>query len=146
MLCAIPNISTMLIMRYSRAVEGVGSSIAMSSFTVIFIELYPEKVGTITSWSETALGLGYSIGPAIGGFLYDNGGFHLPFTVIGVSNILFAIIMMLALPKEESITTTTKEKSGGSYTSIIKIILGVRRVLQNVFSLIYILSSSRIQG
>ena len=144
MLCAIPNISTILIIaHHSRAVEGVGSSIAMSSFTVIFIELYPEKVGTITSWSETALGLGYSIGPAIGGFLYDNGGFHLPFTVIGVSNILFAIIMMLALPKEES--TTTKEKSGCSYTSIIKIILGVRKELQNVFSLIYILSSSRIQ-
>ena len=87
MLCAIPNISTIIVFCYSRAVEGVGSSIAMSSFTVIFIDLYPNKVGTINSWSQTALGVGYSIGPAIGGFLYDIGGFHLPFTVIGVSNI-----------------------------------------------------------
>ena len=112
---------------YSRALEGVGSSIAMSAFSVIFIHLYPEKVGTITSWSETALGVGYSTGPAIGGLFYDIGGFHLPFLAIGIANILFAIIIILALPKEDSKTciTTTDTKSGGSYTPMIKIITEV---------------------
>lgn len=112
-----------IIFHYFRALEGVGSSIAMSSFSVIFIHLYPEKVGTITSWSETALGVGYSTGPAIGGLFYDIGGFHLPFLAIGMANILFAIIIILAIPKEESKTCikTTNKKSRGTCTPIIEI-------------------------
>ena len=112
-----------IIFHYFRALEGVGSSIAMSSFSVIFIHLYPEKVGTITSWSETALGVGYSTGPAIGGLFYDIGGFHLPFLAIGMANILFAIIIILAIPKEESKTciTSTNKKSRGTCTPIIEI-------------------------
>ena len=63
--------------------------------------LYPEQLGTINSWSETALGVGYSVGPAIGGLLYDAGGFHLPFVAVGLANILFAMIIILALPSKE---------------------------------------------
>ena len=74
----------------------------MSAWSAIFIKLYPNEVGKITSWSETALGMGYSIGPALGGVLYDVRGFHLPFIIIGVFGILFAIVTLLALPQEES--------------------------------------------
>ena len=116
-----------VILFLSRAMEGLGSSIAMSSFSVIFMHLYPEKVGKITSWCETAIGVGYSAGPAIGGFLYDIRGFHLPFLVIGMSNILFAIIIGMALPREDSniYSTDKDDKSSGSNTPIIKIIFEV---------------------
>ena len=93
----------------------------MVSFSAIFIKLYPEKVLTITSWSQTALGVGYSIGPALGGFLYDIGGFHLPFIFIGVSNIIFAIITLLALSKEECISTGAKNGGESSMRIILKV-------------------------
>ena len=94
------------------------------------MHLYPEKLATINSWSETAFGVGYSTGPAIGGFLYDAGGFHLPFMVIGVANILFAIIIILALPSKEFNTCITT-KEGNNNTPIMAI---VKEVLANLKS------------
>ena len=91
----------------------------MSAFSAIFIKLYPNKVGQITSWSETALGVGYSIGPALGGFLYDVRGFHLPFISIGVFDVVFAIIMLLALPQEESNLIVQEKSENLSMTRII---------------------------
>ena len=74
----------------------------MSAYTAIFIQLYPDRVGAINSWSGTMLGIGYCIGPVIGGFFYDCGGFYLPFMVIGILGIIFAIFIMVALPHKES--------------------------------------------
>ena len=101
---AQPNIikckNNSLILNAYRILEGIGSSVAMAALSAVVLKLYPNKVGQTTSCSQTALGVGYSIGPALGGFLYDIGGFHLPFIVIGVSDILFALIVLLALPPE----------------------------------------------
>ena len=68
----------------------------MAAYTATFIQLYPDKVGAITSWSGTVLGIGYSVGPVIGGFLYDIGGFYLPFMVIGILAIIFSIFTFVA--------------------------------------------------
>ena len=95
----------------------------MAAYSTIFIKLYPNKIGTVTSWSGTALGVGLSIGPALGGFLYDIGGFHLPFLTIGLSNIFFAIVAMVALLPVECIKSGTTEKFG--ILSTAKIILKV---------------------
>ena len=73
----------------------------MAAYTAICINLYPERIGTIISWNEAILGIGYSIGPVIGGFFYDIGGFHLPFLVIGILSILFSILTVVALPNDE---------------------------------------------
>ena len=99
-----------LILNVYRILEGIGSSITMSAISAIFIKLDPSKVGKFTSWTGTALSVGYSVGPGLGGILYDIGGFHLPFIVIGVSDILCVIIMLLALPQEVS-NLAGKEKS-----------------------------------
>ena len=105
----------------------MGTSISMSSIPVIFMHLYPETLVTINSWSETAYGVGYSTGPVIGGFLYDAGGFHLPFVVIGVANILFAIIMKLALPSEEFNTCITT-KEGNNNKPVMTIVTEVQYI------------------
>ena len=104
--------------------EGIGSSISITAYSTIFIKLYPNKIGTVTSWSGTALGVGYSIGPVLGGFLYDIGGFHLPFLTIGLSNIFFAIVAMVALLPVQCIKSGTTEKFG--ILSTAKIILKVQ--------------------
>ena len=91
----------------------------MSAFSAIVIKLYPNKVGNITSWSETALGIGYIIGPVFGGYLYDIGGFHLPFMAIGVSNLFFAFIMLMALPQQETNTDRIEKYRNISTAQII---------------------------
>ena len=96
----------------SSTLEGISSAVAMTTFIAIFITLYPDKVGAIYSWSSTVLGVGYSIGPAIGGFLYDIGGFHLPFLSIGILDIIFAIFTLVALPKDKGLTSGQTVKPG----------------------------------
>lgn len=95
----------------------------MTTFTAIFITLYPDKVGAIYSWGSTVHGVGYSIGPAVGGLLYDIGGFYLPFLAIGTLDIIFSILTLVALPKEHSQTSGKTDKPG--IFSTLNIILKV---------------------
>ena len=95
----------------------------MAAYTATFMNLYPDRIGAIISWSETVLGIGYSVGPVIGGFFYDIGGFHLPFLVIGILAILFSIVTVVALPHKEFQKRKRAEKY--SYRTIPKIFLKV---------------------
>ena len=103
----------------NRFFEGISSSLALSSFTTLFMVLFPHKVAALYSWASTVHGVGYSIGPAIGGLLYDMGGFYLPFLVIGILDIVFSTITQLALTAEESSISQEAEKPGIVTTMII---------------------------
>ena len=109
---------------FNRILEGIGSSISSAAYSTIFIKLYPDKIGSVTSWSGTAFGVGYSVGPILGGFLYDIGGFHLPFVTIGLSNLLFASVTMVALLPIDCLKSETTEECVGKI-STTKIILKV---------------------
>lgn len=61
--------------------------------------MWPTRVTAIVGALEMIDGLGYSLGPTVGGFLYELGGYHLPFTVIGVILLLSAILGVAVLPK-----------------------------------------------
>ena len=88
----------------------------MTTYTVVFIKLYPDNVGAINSWSSTLLGVGYCIGPAIGGVFYDIGGFYLPFLVIGILDVIFSFLTLLTLPKLDSEISATAGRSKISTT------------------------------
>ena len=64
----------------------------------IFMILYPDDVVKVMSWTETTFGLGYSLGPAVGVFIYDFGGFKLPFIVVGLVALLLAITFIFLIP------------------------------------------------
>ena len=51
-----------------RSLEGIFSALAESAYTALFINLYPDRIGQITSWSTTFIEVGYSVGPIIGRF------------------------------------------------------------------------------
>ena len=84
-----------------RILEGICSAVSVAAYTATFIQLYPERVVAISAWCGSASGIGYSVGPVIGGFLYDIGGFYLPFMVIGILAIIFSLITLVALPHRE---------------------------------------------
>ena len=64
----------------------------------IFMTMYPDDVVKVMSWTETTFGLGYSLGPAVGVFIYDFGGFKLPFIVVGLVALLLAITFIFLIP------------------------------------------------
>ncbi|RUS89249.1 hypothetical protein EGW08_002992 [Elysia chlorotica] len=60
---------------------------------------FPSRVSTMFSMLESSLAAGSMIGPAIGGGLYELGGFRLPFWVIGAMVITNSFLIMLFLPR-----------------------------------------------
>ena len=45
--------------------------------------LYEDSLGMVTALYELGFSAALSLGPLMGGFLYDMGGFYLPFAVTG---------------------------------------------------------------
>ena len=57
----------------------------------------PENQGKATSLAESFFGIGSMFGPSIGGFLFDTGGFPLPFWVFGATALVLAAVSHLFL-------------------------------------------------
>ena len=57
--------------------------------------LFPNSLGMVTALYELAFSASLSLGPLMGGFLYDAGGFSLPFIVTGMScsNTLYKVTL-----------------------------------------------------
>ena len=81
-----------------RVLDGMGNAAAWGAILSIMMKLYPGNVATIMSSTEMIFGLGYSVGPAIGGSLYDVGGFKLPFITVGSITLVIAIALIYFIP------------------------------------------------
>lgn len=90
----------------TRFIEGVGSAAIYGAMISIFMTLYPKNFVKILSWTETTFGLGYSLGPAIGVFIYDLGGFKLPFIVVGSVDLVFAITIIFLIPGMKQVSNS----------------------------------------
>ncbi|XP_043240485.1 MFS-type transporter SLC18B1-like [Amphibalanus amphitrite] len=66
-----------------RALEAVGTAAMHTAARAIIINQFPRSPNTAMSISETLAGLGLSLGPALGGGLYQLGGYGTPFYTLG---------------------------------------------------------------
>ncbi|KAG1697190.1 MFS-type transporter SLC18B1 [Nymphon striatum] len=72
-----------------RFMQGAGyAGIQISTFSIVTQE-YSEYLSTFVGVIEMASGVGFAVGPSIGGFIYDLAGFEMPFFI--VSGLLFAL-------------------------------------------------------
>ncbi|TKR80659.1 hypothetical protein L596_014698 [Steinernema carpocapsae] len=76
----LPFFLTSLILR---CIEAVGDAAFVTSSFAISAKSFPGRIATIVGIMETFAGLGYMLGPVVGGVLYEYGGFQLPFFVLG---------------------------------------------------------------
>ena len=53
----------------------LGASMVWSTGVLIMAPMVPENVDTVTSWTESCIGLGIAFGPPIGSFFFAWGGF-----------------------------------------------------------------------
>ena len=83
------------------AVQGLGSAaVVTASWTIVLTE-FPDRVSTFVGLLELMEGLGYTIGPSVGGGLYAVKGFALPLYFVGSLLLLSLIGIVLILPKIE---------------------------------------------
>ncbi|CAI2365873.1 unnamed protein product [Moneuplotes crassus] len=83
----------------SRAIQGIGSSMTLTtSFAIISIS-YGEKKQKYLGYLEAAQGFGCILGPSVGGVMYSFLGFSKIFNLIGGSLILLVPILYLQIPK-----------------------------------------------
>lgn len=81
-----------------RIFEAFGAILfSVANFTAV-ASLFPDNVATAFSILETGFGLGLIAGPTVGSFLYELGGYTLPFTVLGSFLLAGSIGSMFLLP------------------------------------------------
>ena len=82
-----------------RILSGMANAAAWGSLLAALITIFPDKVAKIVAASEFCYGIGYMLGPAVGGFFYKLGGFVLPFEIIGSIALIVSISMVIVIPK-----------------------------------------------
>ncbi|XP_041974189.1 MFS-type transporter SLC18B1-like [Aricia agestis] len=94
-----------------RGMEAVGASAYSTASYVFVVNAFPDSIGSVLGILETFVGLGMSVGPAIGGLLYSIGGFGLPFYSLGAIMILTVPLNFIWLADCDEYVTGSKSAS-----------------------------------
>lgn len=101
-----------------RILEAIGAAGFSTASYAIVLHIYPDQISTVFGIIETCVGVGMSIGPAIGGALYSVGGFGLPFYILGSCVLLtFPVCWYVMRGIEVQALVTRKE----SYFTLLKV-------------------------
>ncbi|KAF5270508.1 hypothetical protein FQA39_LY08386 [Lamprigera yunnana] len=101
-----------------RGFEAVGASAFSTASYVFVVHSFPEKIGSVLGILETFVGLGMSVGPAIGGLLYSVCGFELPFFVLGIAMITIVPLNAYLLPPVNDFVVGN---AGGSIKKLLQV-------------------------
>lgn len=101
-----------------RILEAIGAAAFSTASYSIVLHVYPDHISTVFGIIETSVGVGMSIGPALGGALYSVGGFGLPFYILGSCVLLtFPVCWFIMKGIQVQALDTRKE----SYFTLLKI-------------------------
>ncbi|RCN47129.1 transporter, major facilitator family protein [Ancylostoma caninum] len=102
-----------------RILEGIGEAAFVTSSFTINANCFPGMLSTILGILQTCGGVGFSLGPFLGGILYDIGGFRLPFYSLGVAMFLMAFLSRWLIPKDQGEKTEPHSSTG--YKGLLRI-------------------------
>ncbi|XP_064652804.1 MFS-type transporter SLC18B1-like [Lineus longissimus] len=103
-----------------RMVEALGTSAEWTSGDTILTQKFPTKIATLTGMMGTTMGIGNLVGPALGGALYQAGGFRLPFFVTGGFVLLlwpFSVILLTAFQEQTGAIAAPENRDAKTDTS-----------------------------
>ncbi|XP_046584319.1 MFS-type transporter SLC18B1-like [Haliotis rubra] len=89
-----------------RTVEALGTAAVLTSSFAIVGHTFPETVVSVYGILETVVSLGFMAGPAIGGGLYQLGGYGLPFWALGTCTVFFGCVSYALLPTLDHVEST----------------------------------------
>ncbi|XP_037078433.1 MFS-type transporter SLC18B1-like [Pollicipes pollicipes] len=81
-----------------RIISAVGASLFVTSSLTFVANQFPDNLNSAVGVVETCSAIGVSIGPAIGGGLYELGGYGLPFYVLGGVLLLCVVLNLWLMP------------------------------------------------
>ena len=81
-----------------RAIEAVGHSCFKTAAFAMITKEFRDTVGFWYAALQGTFGVGLTLGPFVGGLLYDIGGFILPFSVTGILIVVTSVLSYLTLP------------------------------------------------
>ena len=94
------NLPTFLVLSYTlRIIEGVSSAILYVAVQTLLLFQYPDKTSAVYSLVEGTNNLGIMLGPVVGTFLYNVGGFILPFVSCGSGMLILGAVALWAVKK-----------------------------------------------
>ncbi|KAI9281845.1 major facilitator superfamily domain-containing protein [Sporodiniella umbellata] len=104
---------TYVLLVLARTAQGVAGGASWTIGLGLLADVFPKKkLGVIMGTVLTAHTVGFAIGPAVGGFLYEYGGFSAPFLFCSAFAIVnFFAIVWLAEPKHDHIEDTSDHVS-----------------------------------
>ena len=80
--------------------QGVSTGWLRTSTYSALTSMYSDSINFSVSWFETAYGIGFSFGPAVGSLLFGVGGYQLPFLSFLAVIILLTVLAMILIPCE----------------------------------------------
>jgi MFS family permease len=83
-----------------RLAQGVGSAMEETAMYAIIADLDAERVSLYLGICEISTGLGYMVGPPLGGMLFSLGGFAMPFLVLGMLVMPAALLLYYYMPPD----------------------------------------------
>ena len=101
-----------------RIVEATGCSMCQTASYAIVASEFPDRMASIIGLLESVAGIGFMVGPTIGGALYDLGGFYLPFIVIGALFFASGIVTWATLPHTKPVEDKDRSALARNYIKI----------------------------
>lgn len=84
-----------------RLLQGCGEAAISVPLISLVSERCPSIMGLAIGLQESLAGIGFAVGPVLGGLLYSIGGWHLPYLVLGVATLATFPLVLLALMHQQ---------------------------------------------
>jgi len=118
-----------------RLAQGVGSALEETAMYAIIADLDTENVTLYLGICEISTGLGYMIGPPLGGFLFSAGGFSMPFIVLGCAVAPAALLLYSYMPPDAYRSSKGEEKADVPLRTLLRnpqvMVIAVAAMLAN---------------
>lgn len=85
-----------------RCAQGAGSALSYTALLAFCAERFAQQLATVIGIQEAVSGVGFMIGPVIGGALFAVGGFAAPFAAMGVGLLASLPLLPFALPRRDA--------------------------------------------
>lgn len=118
-----------------RLIQGIGAAMEETAMYAIIADLDTEQVTLYLGICEISTGLGYMIGPPLGGFLFAWGGFSMPFIVLGFAVAPAALLLYSYMPPDAYRSTKGEERADMPMRTLLRnpqvMVIAVAAMLAN---------------
>eukprot|EP00095_Tigriopus_kingsejongensis_P002202 maker-scaffold1312_size48844-snap-gene-0.9 protein:Tk02202 transcript:maker-scaffold1312_size48844-snap-gene-0.9-mRNA-1 annotation:"mfs-type transporter slc18b1-like" len=86
-----------------RILEGVAEAASWSAVFSMLLQMFPDNVATVYSFTEASFSFSEMVGPTVGAIFYSIGGFVLPFEICGV-------LCLVTVPEQSILNNNTEHR------------------------------------